>query len=164
MINFVNAQTQPEGTVIQGFDKEFARLHNRSCALIETVPAKILYEAPHAKMDIPSKSVGEYVLKSAGAVEQTFGGLNSNLWDDPFEWTLPENLSTRARVMEYLSEVEATRRHAFDGFSGDGDLFKTIMFPSGDMQPLIHLFVKTLVRAHGYQGRAIAIRGMLSNV
>ena len=39
-------------------------------------------------------SCGEYILRSAAAVEQTFGGITTRLWDDPFEWTLPEALST----------------------------------------------------------------------
>ena len=55
-------------------------------------------------------SCGEQVLRSAAIVEQTFGGLTANLWDDPFEWTLPETLSTSAKVIEYLNEVEATRQ------------------------------------------------------
>ena len=164
MNNSVSAQTQTERTVIESFDKEFARLHARSCALIKTTPAEILYEAPRAKTGIASKSVGEYVLKSAGAVEQTFGGITANLWDDPFEWTLPETLSTRDRVIEYLTEVEETRKQAFDRFSGDTDLLKKIAVPSGDMRPLIHVFLDTLVRALGYQGRAVAILGILSNV
>jgi hypothetical protein len=33
-------------------------------------------------------SCGEQVLRSAAIVEQSFGGLTANLWDDPFEWTL----------------------------------------------------------------------------
>ena len=164
MNNVVSAQTSSERRVIESFDKEFARLHARSCRLIERNPVGILYEGSHSSgRDAVSLSAGEYVLKSAGIVEQTFGGITSNLWDDPFEWTLPETLSTTARLLDYLGEVENTRKHAFGCFSGDGDLLKTIAAPSGDMRPLINLLLDTLVRALGYQGRAIAMLTALSN-
>ncbi|HYN25912.1 MAG TPA: hypothetical protein VES69_12800, partial [Pyrinomonadaceae bacterium] len=92
----------------------------------------------------------------------TCGGITSNLWDDPFEWTLPETLSTSARVIEYLSEVEETRKHAFACFAGDGDLLKKIATPSGEMRPLISLLLDTLVRALGFQGRAVALLATVS--
>ncbi|MCV4777710.1 hypothetical protein OFM21_33535, partial [Escherichia coli] len=46
-------------------------------------------------------STGEYLLRAAAAVEQTAGGITRRLWDDPFEWTLPEKLSTKELVAEY---------------------------------------------------------------
>jgi hypothetical protein len=150
--------------MIESFDEEFARLHARSCKLIETTPAEFLYRDLSARSkDAASQSVGEHVLRSAGAVEQTFGGITSNLWDDPFEWTLPEVLSSPERVIEYLAEVEQTRKHAFGCFAGDGDLLKKVALPSGERRPLINLLLDTFVRAVGYQGRAIAIRATLSN-
>ncbi|HEX2269316.1 MAG TPA: hypothetical protein VHH35_07275, partial [Pyrinomonadaceae bacterium] len=53
------------------------------------------------------------ILRSAAVIEQTFGGLTANLWDDPFEWTLPETLSTPELVIEHLSEVDALRQRFF---------------------------------------------------
>jgi len=102
------------------------------------------------------------VLRSAGVVEQTFGGITSNLWDDPFEWTLPETLSTPARVIEYLGEVEETRQRAFASFRTDGDLLKQIATPSDNMRPIIGLLLDTLVRAQSYQGRAMFLIETLS--
>lgn len=160
----VSAQTSTERTVIESFDQEFARLHARSCLLIETTPVEVLYDDPSGKeTGSRSPSVGECVLRSAGVVEQTFGGLTSNLWDNPFEWTLPETLSTRARVIEYLSEVEETRKHAFASLTLDADLLKTVATPSGEMRPLINLLLDTLVRSLGFQGRAVAIQTTVSN-
>ena len=49
------------------------------------------------------------LLRSAAAVEQTFGGITTRLWDDPFEWTLPEKLSSTDLLIGYLNEVEQTR-------------------------------------------------------
>ena len=76
-----------ERTIIDNFDVEFAGLHARSCRLVESTPTGLLYHiagAPKSRVNA-SHSVGEYVLRSAGVVEQTFGGITSNLWDDPFE-------------------------------------------------------------------------------
>ena len=144
----------PERTVIETFDTEFERLHARSCRLIETIPVELLYGEPHSSSD--SASVGVLVLRSAGVVEQTCGGITSNLWDDPFEWTLPEALTTSARVIEYLREVEETRKHAFACVAGDGDLLKMIATPSGKMRPLVSLILDTLVQALRFQGCAVA--------
>ena len=83
--------------------------------LVETVDQDLLYRHP------PAVAIGEQILRSAAAIEQTFGGLTSNLWDDPFEWTLPETLSTPAAIVEYLSEVDALRQRAFMSINGDAD-------------------------------------------
>ncbi len=154
--------SHPERIVIESFDTEFERLHTRSCKLIETTPFAVLYG--DSNVDIDSASVGVFVLRSAGVVEQTCGGITSNLWDDPFEWTLPETLSTSARVIEYLGEVEETRKLAFACFSRDEDLLKKIATPSGEMRPLISLLLDTLVRALGFQGRAVAQWATVSQV
>ncbi|CAN5790845.1 MAG: hypothetical protein H0T77_04215 [Pyrinomonadaceae bacterium] len=155
MSEVVSLQTHPERIAIESFDMEFERLYARSYKLIKTIPVDILYGTSYGKSD--SESVGSFILRSAGVVEQTCGGITSNLWDDPFEWTLPETLSTSARVIEYLSEVEETRKHAFACFAGDADLLKKIATPFGEMRPLISLLLDTLVRALEFQGRALAL-------
>jgi len=160
MDELVGLQAHPDRIVIESFDTEFERLHARSCKLIETTPVALLYGDSQANID--PASVGMFVLRSAGVVEQTCGGLTSNLWDDPFEWTLPETLSTSARVIEYLGEVEETRKHAFACFAGDEDLLKKIAIPSGEMRPLVGLLLDTLVRALGFQGRAVALLATVS--
>ena len=101
-------------------------------------------------------SVGEQILRSAAAIEQTFGGLTANLWDDPFEWTLPETLSTSESIIEYLSEVDSTRRRVFESIDGDGALSKYVAVPSGESKTLIDVLLETLMRASDYHGRAAA--------
>src|SRR5687768_11253734 len=115
---------------IDRLDAQFADLHTRSLHLIARLSGERLY----AKADGFADSFGEQILRSAAVVEQSFGGLTANLWDDPFEWTLPETLNAPAKVLEYLDEVEATRRHAFDSFESDDDLSKEIMTPAGSAQ------------------------------
>jgi hypothetical protein len=138
-------------TFIRGLDEQFANLHRQSCALIERLSPEQLYQELPATAD----SCGEQVLRSAAIVERAFGGLTANLWDDPFEWTLPETLSTSAKVIEYLNEVEVTRFQAFKLFKGDEDLSKEIMAPAGKTQ-LKPFLLDTLERARHHQRRAIA--------
>ena len=151
--------------LIEALDDEFARLHARSRALVEAVPADKLYWQPRPAGGgaLPVYSCGEHLLRSAARVEQTFGGITANLWDDPFEWTLPESLRTPARVLEYLDEVEATRRRGFALFTSDADLLKEFNDPSGRMRTLAALLFETLERAAHHQGRAYATFRLFSD-
>lgn len=150
--------------LIASLDEQFERLHLRSCSLIEALPLEKLYWQPRPSSGaFPVYSCGEHLLRSASAVEQTFGGITTNLWDDPFEWTLPETLQTPARIAEYLAEVEATRRRGFALFSGDDELSKEFAHPNGEMQTLFMLLLETLARAAHHQGRAFATFRLFSD-
>ena len=141
--------------LVDHLDRECARLITALKQLVNSVTPELLYRrSPHI-------SIGENVLRSAAALEQTFGGLTANLWDDPFEWTLPETLSTPELVTEYLSEVDATRAKAFKSIASDRDLTKYISGPSGEPQQLFALLLETLMKASDYHGRAVATVKML---
>lgn len=107
-------------------------------------------------------SCGEYLLRSAAGVEQTFGGITVRLWDDPFEWTLPEALSTRDKIIEYLDEVETTRKKGFAYFTSDADLVRRIPAPER-LTPIFELLLDTTSRAEHFQGRAFAIFQVFSS-
>lgn len=109
-----------------------------------------------------SASCGEYVLRSAGKVEQTFGGITSKLWDDPFEWTLPEELSTNRKIMEYLAEVEQTRLKGFAYLASDEDLLRTIPAPE-NLCLIFDVLLETVACAEHFQGRAVAVFQMFSD-
>jgi hypothetical protein len=96
----------------------------------------------------------ENLVRSAAAVEQMCGGLTANLWDDPFEWTLPETLSNPDRVIEYLDEVDLARQRAFSSID-DAALTKLVSVPSGESRLLISLLLETLVKAGELRGRAL---------
>lgn len=150
--------------LISCLDEEFARLHARTLALVQIIPAEKLYWQPRPSSGaFPIYSCGEYVLRSAASVEQTFGGINANLWDDPFEWTLPETLQSPAHIKGYLLEVETTRQGSFERFLEDGDLVKEIAAPSGQNKLLGALLLETLARASHYQGRAFAVFRLFSD-
>ena len=102
--------------------------------------------------DLARSALPENLLRSAAVVEQMCGGLTANLWDDPFEWTLPETLSNADRIIEYLSEVDLARERAFNSID-DAALTKYISVPSGESRMLIGVLLETLVRASEYRGR-----------
>jgi hypothetical protein len=141
---------------IQGLDRQFSQLNRDAHKLIEAISPEMLYKQPPGKSNsLPLHSGGEHILRGAAIVEQTFGGITTNLWDDPFEWTLPETLTTPEKVAGYLDEVEATRKHGFEYFKSGADLLMEIMAPSGPTQ-LLPLLLDTLTRAAHHQGQARA--------
>ena len=121
--------------IVQHIDKEFASL------------IKSLKDLARSGLS------NQYILRSAATIEQMCGGLTANLWDDPFEWTLPETLSNADRIVEYLSEVDLARERAFNSID-DSALSKYIAVPSGEEQLLISLLLETLVKASDLRGRA----------
>ena len=101
-------------TFIEIFDREFLKIFQNSKKIIEKTPDELLYrQLNKTEADFPFNSIGGNILRSAGAIEQTFGGITVRLWDDPFEWTLPEELKTGAKIIAYLEETEATRKRGF---------------------------------------------------
>jgi len=133
------------GALITWFDQQFAELNSSWRELIQKLAPESIYQRPFGELD-SRLSCGEYVVKSARVVEQTFGGITANLWDDPFEWTLPETLTTREKLLAYLDEVEATRQRGLALFTNDEDLLKEIVGPKGEKQ-LLSVLLDTLVRA-----------------
>ncbi len=158
-----NAQIPGSRIIVDTLDQEFARLHARLRKLIKGTPATSLYErGPDS--DAAAPSVGEHVLRSAAVVEMTFGGITANLWDDPFEWTLPEHLSTPAKLIEHLKEVESLRQRAFESFNDDSCLTRQVATPSDATQPLARLLVTTLVRAAEFHAHAVAAHQRLFGI
>lgn len=152
-------------TLINSLDRQFADLHRRSSRLLEQIPAKRLFSDPR-KTDLEGEpgwySPGGMILRSAAVVEQTFGGITARLWDDPFEWTLPEELSNRLKIQNYLDEVEQTRQNGTRFFSSDLDLSKQIPAPE-ELRTISDILIETLSRAEHLQGRAFALTRMFSD-
>ena len=123
--------------IVQQIDAEFASLIKSLKDLAHSVPP-------------------ENLVRSAAVIEQMCGGLTANLWDDPFEWTLPETLSNAARVIEYLNEVDLARQRTF-ALIDDAALSKYIAVPSGESRQLISVLLTTLVKASEYRGRAMLL-------
>src|ERR1041385_2376117 len=109
--------------LITWFDQEFNRLESDWHESIERLEASTLYSEDRQQLS----PAAEQILRSARIVEQVSGGITANLWDDPFEWTLPETLRTKDRLIVYVGEVHDARERAFQLFKDDADLLKTIM-------------------------------------
>ncbi len=147
----------PQTTFIEILDVEFRKIHEGSCELAALIPDEKLYSKPTSG----TYSCGEYLLRSAAAVEQTFGGITARLWDDPFEWTLPEELTTSRKILEYLKEVESTRNKGFNFLTSDADLSRQIPAPL-EFTTIFELLLQTISRASHLQGRATAVFQTLS--
>ncbi len=138
-------------------DVRFLKIHERSSALVSKIDADLLYASPR---QLPAGttefSFGECIVRSAAAVEQAMGGITTRLWDDPFEWTLPEELATPQKVLNYLDEVETGRVKAFDFIQTDGDLLKEIPAPI-EIKTLFAVLLDSMAKAEHFQGRAFSI-------
>jgi len=145
-------------TDVQLLDREFSSLIEGLRSLTNALTPESLYR------EVGSLSVGLNILKCAGVLEQAFGGLTTNLWDDPFEWTLPETLSTPELVLEYLAEVDRTKVRAFSSLVEDSTLNKVIALPSGESCSLFEFMITTLQRASVLYGEANATLKILSGV
>jgi hypothetical protein len=150
------------GPILSALDDQFTLIDRRSRELLSLIDDDRLFEDPRDAASSTSVSCGECMIRSAAMVERTFGGITTRLWDDPFEWTLSEKLGNKAAILEYLDEVEATRKKGFALFSADADLGRTIPAPE-NLTPLLDILLRTLCLASHYQGRAFAIFQMMTD-
>jgi hypothetical protein len=131
---------------ITWFHQEFKRLDSGWREVISELEGADFYSEANQQLSARA----EQIVRSARIVEQAFGGITANLWDDPFEWTLPETLSTKDKLIAYLDEVRDARERGFQLFQDDSDLLKSIMPPAGRTR-LMTLLLDTLVRAWNHQ-------------
>ena len=150
-------------TLLETFDQAFGTVSFRTRAILDLTSEENLYRRPR---ELPNTfamfTTGEYILRSAAAVEQTFGGITTRLWDDPFEWTLPEKLYSTEMIKEYLDEVDKTRADGIAFIANDDSLSKSIPAP-GKILPISKVLIDTLGRSEHYLGRAYAVFQMISD-
>lgn len=145
-------------------DERFRSTHRLSVQFVTEIPDEYMYARPKQQgIELQPLSAGENILRSAGVIEQTFGGITTRLWDDPFEWTLPEKLFNRDFVLEYLDEVEVTRKKGFAFIGADDHLLKQIPAPV-KIRPIFDIVLETLATAKHYQGRAFGILESFSHI
>ncbi|MBK9216167.1 MAG: hypothetical protein IPM59_11330 [Chloracidobacterium sp.] len=150
-------------TLLTALAGQFVRLDTRSRQLLALLDDDNLYTRPAGGADsIEPLSCGEFIARSAAEVERTFGGLTTRLWDDPYEWILPEKLTSIASLLTYLDEVEATRVRGFRYFSSDADLMRHTPAPAV-LRPIIDVLLDTLTRSAHFQGRAFEIYRIISS-
>lgn len=150
--------------MLAAFNTSFEAIDARSHEILRRIDPARLYERPSGSERLYAvASVGESILRSAAAVEQTFLGITRRLWDDPFEWTLPEKLATQELVTEYLDEVAATTANGLAFLASDEDLSKQMPSPE-TLRPIFDILLDTISRAEHYQGRAAAILDILEPI
>ena len=115
---------------IQALELRFRNLYRRTMSLLEKTENDHLFVR-----SAEGETVGELVLRSAGAVEQMVGGITRRLWDDPFEWTLRERMQSVKLIADYINEVESSRQQGFLFLKTDDDLGKLLPAPV-EMKPL----------------------------
>ncbi|MEZ5425446.1 MAG: hypothetical protein R2747_04195 [Pyrinomonadaceae bacterium] len=121
---------------------------------VKNVPDELVFRKPgENQLSFAVFSSGELILRSGAAVEQTFGGITARLWDDPFEWTLPEELSSTRKIIEYLGEVEQIRKKGLDCFRSDEDLLREIPAPEKP-KTIGSLLIETIGKAEFFRGSA----------
>jgi len=145
--------------VLSALDREFVSLDALSRELLQKLTNQQLFFKPSER---PMFSCGEYLIRSAAVVEKTFDGITTRLWDDPFEWTLPEKLADRASILQYFDEVEITRRKGFDYFTSDEELLREMPAPE-QLRRIIEILLETLTHAAHFQGRAFAVFQFISD-
>jgi hypothetical protein len=150
-------------TLIGSLDAQFADIDTRQRRLLLKSPEDRLFWTPTAATEtLLTLSVGGAVLRSAAMVEQAFLGITRRLWDDPFEWTLPERLSTTTAVLEYLDEVAAARREGLSFLTSDEDLSRTLPAPEA-LKPIFQVLVEAIARSENFLGRGEAVARILSH-
>lgn len=142
--------------MLQLFSSQFDTIDRRSVELLSRLPEERLFWKLEPIETGEPYSCGELIIRSAAAIEQAFGGITRRLWDDPFEWTLPEELASKARVTEYLNEVTATRIEGFGFFREEADLFREIPAPDS-FKTIAEILLETLSRSSHLQGRAYGV-------
>jgi hypothetical protein len=148
--------------LLSSFDRQFSLIDKRSRELLSLLDEDQLFtRSPGVGDSLTPFSCGEYILRSAAMVEKAFGGITTRLWDDPFEWTLQEELGTNAAVLKYLDEVDETRRKGFAFFRSDAELDRRMPAPE-KLRSLCDILLETVANASHYQGRAFAVFQMLT--
>lgn len=137
--------------MIKTLEDQFTELFLKSKKLVETVEDGKLYK--RLLEQVPLTSVGENVIRSSNVVEQFAGGITRRLWDDPWEWSLPESLSQKTRLLEYLETVEKERKKAFEFLKTDDEISRELPAPE-EFKTIGEVIFSTLRRAEHYLARA----------
>jgi hypothetical protein len=149
-------------TIIDAFAAALADIDRRQRRLLDQIsPEDIFWTPVDIKDSMVLLSVGGSVLRSAAMVEQVFLGLTRRLWDDPFEWTLPEKLSTKEAILGYLGEVAATCDSGLKFFASDADLSRKLPAPD-ELKTIAEVLIDAIAKAQNHLGRGEAVAKILT--
>ncbi len=139
---------------IEDFEREFEILHGSSVELLDAFPEDRLFTK--TALNGESISFGFELIRSAAQIEKAFGGITTRLWDDPFEWTLPEELSDKSAIKNYLEEVRTTQAKGLRFIKSDDELSLQIPAPEKFLS-LSEILTETVTLSNFHLDRASAI-------
>jgi hypothetical protein len=143
--------------LIELLGAHFTNIDIRQRLLLGKTSEEKLFWTPISTADtLITLSVGGAMLRSAAKVEQAFLGLTRRLWDDPFEWTLPEKLSSKEAAIGYLDEVATTRKAGLAFLTTDADLSRLLPAPE-ELKPIFQVLIESIAEAENFLGRGEAI-------
>jgi hypothetical protein len=103
-----------------------------------------------------SVSPGFCLIRSAAAIERACGGLSTRLWDDPFEWTLPEQFLREGALEIYLSDVRRAVETTFAMMPTDNALARVLPAPR-ELRTVFDVLLDALIESAQWRGRAALI-------
>lgn len=143
--------------LIEELEAEFAAAEMRLRSLLDSTPEQLMFAKPfHDEKSLVELSVGGCIIRSAAMIEQVFLGITRRLWDDPFEWTLPEKLSSRAAILGYIAEVSETRVKGMAFLTADADLSRRLPAPE-ELRTVFGVLTAALLRAESLRAKAEVI-------
>lgn len=145
----MSLETAVRNASLKRLEDDFATLLSSLADFVRAVPPDSIYKVSPLRT-----TIGETVVRSAATLEQAFGGLTTNLWDDPFEWTLPETLVSVDLIVQYVGEVDLSVQRGFRFLRDDSSLSKIISVPASGQITVLELLERTLVRAEEYRRQA----------
>ncbi len=146
---------------IERLDRKFAELHRERCAVAVHAGDDWIYGTLEYERLWP-RSAGALLIRSAAAVEQMINGITVRLWDDPFEWTLPERLPGVDDLIVYFDEVETARKKGFQFLRNDSDLERSIPAPL-ELKTLEQVLIDTFTVSQTYLSEARSLFSNLTN-
>ena len=138
---------------IEEISRRFADLHFERCRLVRSAKSEMLFFANAHASSLLAVTPASLLVRSAAAVEQAINGITVRLWDDPFEWTLPERLSTVDLLIAYFDEVEIARTSGFRYLKDDSDLDRALPAPV-EFKTLDRVLADTLAISERYISEA----------
>jgi hypothetical protein len=148
--------------LIESLDARFTRIDAHQHTLLKGTPPAKLFWSPISTADtLITLSVGGGILRSAAMVEQAFLGLTRRLWDDPFEWTLPEKLCSHEAIINYLDEVAETRKTGLAFLASDSDLSRMLPAPE-ELKPILAVLMESIADSEYFLGHAEAVLRLIA--
>ena len=134
---------------IEEYSTRFAFMHSERCQLVRSNEDSALFAVSGDADALWPTSPATSLIRSAAAVEQMINGITVRLWDDPFEWTLPERMPTGSDLAAYFEEVEEARIKGFAFLKDDADLGRSIPAPSR-LKTLEEILTDSIGRSEQY--------------